>query len=193
MATTPPAVPQPVPPQEVYGVFCGQIDQGSAQRIFQSLSTATNPNLSVTHVHLMFQSSGGIVGDGVALYNFFKTYPLPLTIYNVGSVMSIGTIAYLGCQKRKTDSHALFQIHRSSMTTQNASLTDLKGRIQSLTIDDSRTESILREHLSLSPKMWAQLKSGSDVSFYGDEAVKVGLATEIGEFSPPAAKQVYYI
>lgn len=79
MAT--PAPPQPAPPQEVYGVFCGAIDAASTQRIFSSMATATNPALSVTHVHLLFQTSGGLVGDGVALYNFFKAYPLPLTIY----------------------------------------------------------------------------------------------------------------
>jgi ATP-dependent protease ClpP protease subunit len=193
MSTTPPAVPQPVAPQEIYGVFCGQIDQASVQRIFQSMSTATNPNLSVTHVHLLFQTSGGIVGDGVALHNFFKAYPLPLTIYNVGSVMSIGTIAYLGAKRRLTSAHALFQIHRSTMTTQNALVADLKGRIQSLTLDDSRTESILKEYLTLSSKMWSQLKSGADVSFSGEDAVNIGLATEIGGFAPPTAKQVYYI
>jgi ATP-dependent Clp protease, protease subunit len=192
MATTP-AVPQPAPPQEAYGVFCSPIDQASTQRIFSSMTTATNPTLNVSHVHLMFQTAGGAVGDGIALYKFFRAYTLPLTIYNVGSVLSIGTIAYLGAKVRKTSVHALFQIHRSSATTQNATLVDLKGRAQSLVIDDARTESILREHLKLSSKQWSQYKSGTDVSFTGEEAVKVGLATEIGEFAPPTAKQVFYI
>lgn len=177
--TTSPTPPQPVPPQEAYGVFCSPIDQASAQRILQSMATATNPALNVTHVHLMFQTIGGGVGDGIALYNFFKTYPLPLTIYNVGSVMSIGTVAYLGARVRKTSAHAMFQIHRVSGSAQNASLIDLRGRMESLALDDTRIESILREHLTLSSEQWDQFRDGADVSFSGEEAVKVGLATEI--------------
>lgn len=191
MAT--PAPPQPNPPQEVYGVFCSSIDQASTQRIFQSMATATNPALNVTHVHLLFQTTGGVVGEGVALYNFFKAYPLPFTIYNVGSVLSIGTIAYLGAKVRKTSAHALFQIHRTGASAQSATAADLKGRIESLNIDDARTESILREYLKLSSEQWSQLSGGVDVSFSGEEAVKVGLATEVGDFAPPAAKQLFYI
>jgi hypothetical protein len=78
------------------------------------------------------------------------------------------------------------------MTTQNASLIDLQGRTESLAIDDARTESILREHVTLSPEQWDQFRSGADVSFSGEQAVQIGLATEIGEFAPPAAKQVFY-
>lgn len=193
MATTSPQAPQPLPPSEAYGIFCGQIDQVSVQKILQNLATATNPNFNITHVHLLFQSSGGFVGDGVCLYNFFRSFQIPLTLYNVGAVLSIGTIAYLGAKERKASARALFQIHRSTIAPQNATATVLDGLAQALTIEDSRTKSILREHLKLGDEVWSKLAEGADISFSGEEAVKVGLADEIGEFSPPKGKQIFYI
>ena len=50
----------------------------------------------VAHVHLLFQSNGGTVGDGLCLYNFFRSLPISLTFYNTGSVASVAAIAYLG-------------------------------------------------------------------------------------------------
>jgi ATP-dependent Clp protease protease subunit len=128
---------QPLLSLDAYGVFCGQIDQAALQRIFQNLSLATNPALNIKSVHLLFQSSGGFVGDGVCLYNFFRSFPVDLTLYNVGSVLSIATIAYLGAKTRKASARAMFGIHRSIMTPQAATSADLppenwsKGNVSS--------------------------------------------------------------
>ncbi len=72
---TPPTVPQPV-----YASFCDGINQASVQRIMNNLALAMKTN--VPAFHLFFQSNGGSVGDGIALYNYFRALPLELTIYN---------------------------------------------------------------------------------------------------------------
>ena len=97
-----------IPSTEVYFVFCGIIDQNSVNRIFNTLAVVTNPQNHVVHVHLLFQSTGGFVGDGFCLYNFFKSLTVDLTIYNVGSVQSAATIAFLGAKKRKTSARAVY-------------------------------------------------------------------------------------
>jgi ATP-dependent protease ClpP protease subunit len=63
-------------PEEVYGIFCWPISQDSVQKIFAAIATASQNN--VKHIHLLFQSIGGSVSDGIALYNFFKTAPVDL-------------------------------------------------------------------------------------------------------------------
>jgi ATP-dependent Clp protease protease subunit len=83
---------QQVTQSELYAVFCGPIDGASAQRITQGIAAAMAQN--VTHIHAIFQTSGGSVADGVFLYNYLRSLPIGLTLYNVGSVASIGVVAY---------------------------------------------------------------------------------------------------
>jgi ATP-dependent protease ClpP protease subunit len=56
----------------------------------------------VKHVHALFQSAGGYVEDGVFFYNFLRSIPIELTLYNVGQISSAGVIAYLRARNRKT-------------------------------------------------------------------------------------------
>ena len=185
------APPQPpAAPSEVYAVFSDNINQASVQRIFNAFAGGSANK--VQHVHLLFQSSGGTIADGVCLHSFFKSLPLKLTIYNVGSVMSVALISYLGAKTRKTNLRATFMMHRSSSAGQPTTASRLKGLAKSLTLDDERTEAILREHLKLPPEQWTALDN-QDVFFSGEEAVSIGIAHEIGEWSPPFGAQIYNI
>lgn len=185
--------PAPENSREVYGVFCGSIDADAVRRIFENLVVATNPTANIRKVHLLFQSNGGLVGDGVALYNFFKRFPLDLTLYNAGSIFSIAVIAYLGANNRKTSARASFGIHRSIASPQAASAASLQDLAETLTIDDQRTQSIFRDHLTLSKKQWSVLSNGRDLTFSGEDAIKTGLAHELGEFSPPPGAQLFNV
>ena len=91
----------PSPPQkiEVYATFAGIIDQMAVQKVFNAITTVSSTN--VDHIHLLMQSSGGLVGDGVCLYNFFRNLNIGLTIYNGGQICSIATLVYLGVKERK--------------------------------------------------------------------------------------------
>ena len=188
MSDQPPNAPGA--PLEAYAVFSDNVNQASIQRIFLNFSGAMERQFK--HVHLLFQSSGGFVGDGICLYNFFKSLPIDITIYNAGSVLSVALIAYLGAKKRRTSSRAAFMMHRTSSGAQPATSAKLKGIAKSLTLDDSRTESILREHIKLPEDEWAALDN-QDVFFSGEEAVKIGIADEIGEFSPPLGTRIYNV
>lgn len=187
MTTAPTA---PTLPSEVYAVFCDNISSESVKRIFNGLTTAMAQQ--VKNVHLLFQSNGGFVGDGIALHNFFKSLQIGFTIYNVGQVSSVAVIAYLGAKRRKTGAHTMFMMHRSKSAAQPATAIQLKGIAKSLAIDDERTEAILAEHITLLKGQWSDLDD-HDFYFSGEEAVKMGIAHEIGEFSPPPGTQIYNI
>ena len=80
--------------QEVFAVFCGAINEAAVARIFNGVAAVTTNN--VKRVHLLFQSSDGNVGDGVCLYNFFRAVSIPLSLYNIGSCVSIAALSFLG-------------------------------------------------------------------------------------------------
>jgi ATP-dependent Clp protease, protease subunit len=180
----------PVPAPNLYAVFSGEINQDSTKRFFKAISAATAKN--VRHIHVLMESYGGFVGDGICLYNFFKSLPVDLTLYNAGAVQSIATIAYLGAKYRKASARAAFMIHRTLVSPQLANSAKLHAVAKSITIDDERTESILREHLQLSKEEWDALNY-TDLHFSGAESLNIGLVQEIGEFAPPSGSQLWDI
>jgi ATP-dependent Clp protease protease subunit len=187
MASTPPA---PAIPEVVYAAFCGDISQVTASKVVAGLTTAMGAKSK--HVHLLFQTAGGYVGDGVFLYNFFRTVPIELTLYNVGQISSAGVVAYIGARHRKTTRNATFMLHRATSTRQAATAAELGHASRSLTVDDERMESIVKSHVDFPPELWAKIEY-HDIYVAGDEAVKYRLADEISEFAPPLGVQVYNI
>jgi ATP-dependent Clp protease, protease subunit len=181
----------PSPPAEIYAVFSGAIDQGSVSSIFRG-TTAVIQNSSNSSIHMLMQSLGGGVSEGVCLYNFFRTLPIDLTLYNSGSVSSAAVIAFLGAKKRKVSAHATFMIHRTYSSPQFANASRLQSAANSAIIDDQRTEAILRENLNLSPEQW-EIHKVTELWLTANDAVACGLAHEIAEFSPPIGSPLYNI
>jgi ATP-dependent Clp protease protease subunit len=177
---------------EIYAAFCGDIDGANTTRLMEFGADVTNPRTDASHLHLLFQSYGGDVGMGVSLYNFFRNYPLPLTIYNGGSVVSIATVAYLGAKKRTASAYSTFVLHRTMLlgTGENANRSKVARHLASMTIDDQRTDAILRAHLTLSESQWSDLDQ-YELVFSSQGALGAGIATEIGEFSPPSGTRIH--
>ena len=140
-------------------------------------------------IHILFQSWGGFVGDGVFLYNSLRKLPIEVTLYNAGQVASAASLVFLGAHRRKTTANAVFMIHKSANTPERAGADKLKAVTANLTIDDARIEEILRRHLRLPEELWTQF-TYHDVYLTGTDAVTYGMADEIAEFSPPGGAQV---
>jgi ATP-dependent Clp protease protease subunit len=175
---------------DVYAFFFSEISQLTSKNLMNGLATATREP-GVTGVHLLFQSAGGFVGDGVALYNFFKHFPLELSLYNTGTVGSSAVIAYLGAKRRVVSRTATFMIHRSTAPpTTIPTAEKLKAAVSALRIDDERTEAILRERLKIPKRKWSDLRH-KEFWFTAKDAIANGLATEIGDFVPPRGVRIY--
>jgi ATP-dependent Clp protease, protease subunit len=175
---------------DVYLVFAAAIDQLAVQRIFAMTTTAIQTGAQ--RVHLLMQSGGGHVQDGVCLYNYFRAFPAELIVYNVGSISSAGVLAYLGAHHRKAAPLATFMVHRAHATFQGANADMVQARIQSMVMDDDRMEAILKAHLRLPDEKWL-IHEHHDLWLTAEEAVQCGLATEIGDFAPPAGSVVYNV
>lgn len=181
--------PQLASPAPVFAAFNGEINQASLKQLMGQLCLVTQ-NAGPPELHLLFQSGGGGVAEGVALYNFLRAFPAPITVYNGGSVCSAATTAYLGAAKRKVSPHGSFMIHRCQASYQGANSGTLAAHTNSLAIDDQRTDAILKRHINLLPERWA-LYDHNTLWLSAEEAVACGLATELGDFDPPLGKPVY--
>lgn len=175
--TTPKPAPQPV-----YGTFCAPIDPGSAQRFAHWLDVASQGG--VPEAHILFQSTGGSVGDGIFLYSLFRALPFDLTLYNGGAVQSIASVAFLGAKHRRVSHSGVFMLHHTFFQGLPLDAEQTRIRGHTLAVDDQRTEAILREHLRLDAAMWDDLKR-NELWFTAEEAVRVGFADAIGDFAPP--------
>lgn len=132
----------------------------------------------------MLQSAGGVVGDGIALYNLIRKLPIPVVLYNSGSVHSIAVIAFLGAERRIASRHSAFMIHRTTSPAMPTTARQVGSLVRGLAIDDERTEAILRERANLNDEDW-RVHALTDLYFNADDALERGIATEIGDFSPP--------
>jgi ATP-dependent protease ClpP protease subunit len=94
--------------------------------------------------------------------------------------------------KRITSKHGTFMIHRTGSGSQLATRSRLRGIEKSLALDDERIETILKEHITLDDAEWNKLDL-QELYFSGEEAKKIGIAHEIGEFAPPPGTQIYNV
>jgi len=179
---------KPATPKLLFATFCAAIDQFSAQKFSNNLALATQKEY--TELHISFQSTGGVVGDGIFLYNLIKSSPIPVIAYNIGSVQSIATIAFLGASRRIVNKHALFMIHRTTFTPQFATGELLREFTLMADLEDKRTEALLRDHVTLHGRDWTSMKENA-FWFTAEEAVKAGIADSIGDFSPPKGDQLW--
>lgn len=180
--------PKETKPTDVYAVFAGAIDQDASQRISRAIAVATQEGVKT--LHILLQSTGGFIGDGIFLYNFFRSSPINIALYNAGSVQSVATIAFLGAKIRKANAHATFMLHRAYVSPQGATTDRLKAAVESLLLDEQRMEDILSIHTKI-PADKIGIHKHSDIWFTAKEAVEYGFATEVGDFAPPVGAQIY--
>jgi ATP-dependent protease ClpP protease subunit len=184
--------PQAVP-SDVYGMFVGTIDPDGLQRFANSIDIASKGAANrLKRVHLAYHCNGGGIGEGIALYNLFRTLPLDLILCNVGTVSSIAVVAYLGAQTRMVSAHGAFIVHRTQTFTQGANTKTIQNLAQAAILSDQRTDSILRAHIKMPDDKWAHFDH-NDLWFSPEDAVKFGLAHKIAEFSPPVGTQLFAI
>ncbi len=175
----------------IYYGFTGLIEPGTATRIASAFNLAVNSGCD--EVYLCISSHGGLVSDGVFLYNHIRSLPIHVIAHNTGSVASIATAVFVGADERYCSDHAIFAIHPTAMPPQeNMSAERLQSSLNAALADDQRTEDILRQRTSLSAEILNERRF-RDVYITPKDAVKFGLVSEIREFSLPGGHEILQI
>jgi ATP-dependent Clp protease, protease subunit len=181
----------PVAIKTAYATFAGALDQASLTRIFNSFTGATQQGYG--SVHLLFQSAGGVIGDGVSLYNFFLAFPLEFHIHNTGAVQSIAVPAYLGARHRHVSKHGTFMVHKAYFPAQSGTnASRLKALSDLAASEDTRMETIIKARCQVPEDRWVQ-HALNDVTFGAQESVDFGIAHDIREWAVPKGEQIYNI
>jgi ATP-dependent Clp protease, protease subunit len=190
-AAQPGAPIEPVQQQQGvwWGVYSGGVDESYCERFAKNFAAMTM-TAGVTHVHLLMQCLGGFVGSGVFLHNLIRTAPFPMTIYNGGQIASAGVTAYLGAGHRVASRYSAFMLHRAGIAPMFSNATKLSRTVGMLNIDDERSLAIVRDRSNLPNEVWAEMEY-HDVHLSAAEAVKYGIAHEIGEFTPPLGTKLF--
>lgn len=83
----------------------------------------------MTELHLLIASPGGFIDPGMAMYNFLRGIPVPVTTYNYGNVDSVATVVYCAGKRRLATPQCRFLIHGVTWTfSQPATLTEQQLR-----------------------------------------------------------------
>lgn len=179
------------PPTSVWFTLAGTVDNQMVQRVFQSFAAAMQSG--VKDAHILIQSSGGFVGDGIAIYNYLSNLPINITTYNAGSVSSIAVLVFLAGVHRVASETSTFMIHKTHASPPpGATAAVLKELIDSLNIDNANTESILHRHIHMPPEKW-DLHQHGNLIITAEEAKQFELVHELGPFSPSVDGQLFNI
>lgn len=172
-------------PPVVYATFVGPITQEIIGRVIFHLNGATQGG--VVEAHIMFQSIGGIVGDGLALFSYFDASPLQIHLYNGGAVESVAVVSYLGAKHRYASAHGSFMLHRSHAAPPSMGAEAYAVRAQSLAMDDARVAAIVKARTTVDPQRYER----ADLTLAAQEAVDLGIAHSIRDFKVPAGQKLY--
>lgn len=178
---------QPQVPEEIYVTLTGGIDAGIVQRVFNAGAVVTTGK--VKRVHLLIHSTGGVISDGIALYNYLRRLPIELTTYCAGCIASAAVLVYLAGKTRKTSNGGIFVLHKAQIVPASATAEGMRLASDSLLIEDARNESILREHVNLPQEKW-EIQARGNLVVTAQEAVQFGLAHAIGDWAPPFGANV---
>jgi ATP-dependent Clp protease, protease subunit len=109
-------------------------------------------NRGATEIHLLLSTPGGMVDEGVAVYNVLRGLAVPLITHNVGSVNSIGNIVFLAGSHRKACPHSTFMYHGVGFDTYQPTRFEeknLRERLGSIIADQSKIGAIIGERTKL--------------------------------------------
>ncbi len=169
--------------KEAWFTLSGDVNSDMVHRVFEAVAAMTEDGIETAHV--LVQSNGGYVSDGLCLHNFLANSPITFVMYNGGAVASIAVTLFLAGTRRYASETARFMVHKSHATASPGSRPDaLNIIVEGLRADDARTESLLRKSVDLTPEQWA-IHQYSDLHLNSRDAKTAGLINDVADFKPP--------
>lgn len=188
-----PPVPAPAIPETVYISFSAEINANTTESLIALF--ANQINSGKRDFYLMLSTPGGMVMNGLNLYNVLRGLPITLTTHNVGNVDSIGNAVFLAGQTRYACPHSTFMFHGVQFNlNQGMSLDErnARERLANILSDQRRIGSIIQERTGLTPgrvrAMFREAKT-VDATF----AVGTGIVNQIRDVQIPVGAPVFQL
>jgi ATP-dependent Clp protease protease subunit len=173
---------------QAWFTLSGDVNSDMVRRVFDAVADMSEDRINTAHI--LIQSNGGYVSDGICLYNYLSKLPIRIVTYNAGAVASIAVILFLAGEQRYASDTARFMVHKSHASAPHGARPDaLRIIVEGLQADDARTEQILRNHIRLSDEHW-KIHAYSDLHLTASEALSVGMVGDVRDFIPPKGLRV---
>lgn len=175
-----------------YVAFNGVIEFQSVSKIAATFNQAVNDGY--TSIYFCFNSPGGIIGDGIALYNHLRGLPVKITVHNIGSVSSVAVCIFMAGAERLCSSHAMFMMHPVStpIPKEGQSWHRLQASLEAALADEERLDDILCSGTGLTKADLAPRRFG-DIHIGPQRAVDLKIAHRIAEFALPRGQKIFQI
>lgn len=167
--------------KECYIRFLASVNGPSLETILKSIDSKVSDGYN--RLHIMFNSPGGSVAHGLALYNVLKSLPIEVHTYNIGSVDSIGVVVFCSGDKRYSVPNARFLIHPVQMNSsapQDFDEHKINELQKSLQIDQKNIIGVIAQ-TSQKPISDIEKKMLERATFNSQEAKRYGLIDSIVE------------
>jgi len=174
----------------VYVSFSAEINANTTESLIAVMSNCIN--LKVKEVYLLFSTPGGLVINGINLYNVLKGMPFELTMHNVGNVDSIGNTVFLAGKHRYATATSTFMFHGVGFNTPKGYRFEeklLRERLDGILNDQKRIGKVVSQHTSLTEEEVAELFLQAQTKD-ADFAVEKGIIHEIREVQIPTGVPV---
>ena len=157
-----------------------EVNESTCKSIIQQL-LYFNKEDPGAEIVMYINSPGGVVYDGLAVYDMMRMMPAPLRTVCIGTAASMGSIFFLAGDKRQMLPHSRIMIHDPALG--GGSMAGQKPhQLQQIvdTLNECReiTCKIIAERSGHSIEEIYE-KTRNDTYFKAEEALEYGLATEI--------------
>ena len=160
--------------------FRGAINKSSAAKLCDVLDGLFEESPRPSHVHVGFDSSGGVLSQGFLLFRFLDRYPIELTTYNLDFVGSSAIVAFLGAKHRRMLVSSLFFLHAVELRYESGPPTPAEESQseENKIRDEDMLDQILRDRLTLSDEDLKKRRQDQLSLIEFDQALNCGLVNE---------------
>ena len=171
--------------QKPCGVFFNApINPETSSVLIAAMSSAVSQKYD--EIHFFLNTPGGMIADGIASYNFLRSLPVQIIIYNIGAVNSVGNAVYQAADKRICAETSSFMFHGVGIDVNNIrlELKQLNEMTKSVQNDQDQISKIIVERTGLSLEDVNELFLNMEY-LKADEAFKRGITDEVRDIHLP--------
>jgi len=97
-------------PNPIFINFHGAINEPVVTKLMAICAEIVS-KFNPPELYFLFSSPGGSVDSGIAIYNFLRALPCPVTMHNTGAIDSIATVIFHSADTRYASPHSSFGFH----------------------------------------------------------------------------------
>jgi ATP-dependent Clp protease, protease subunit len=181
--------PQIAPGATIYVSFSAEINASTSESLIATMANCANARAS--KVVLLLSTPGGVVMNGINLYNVLRAMPFALVTHNVGNVDSIGNAVFLAGEERYACPHSTFMFHGVAAGFDAGQMEAKRFRelLDGLKADQSRIGSVIEQRTKITHREVAALFREARTKD-ATQAVSAGIIHKIEDVKIPPGSPI---